>query len=196
MNGSYAKAALLAGAFVARGASPLPLAGVVPGWVAYKMRLYRLFQDVWPRASGGLPLPDPEDLSAMGPAMEIMTAALDRARLQADGAGQLAATWFDLEDWLKLMITLMARQEFRRAMAARDEVRESAAAIAGTVQSAEWVHGLSVVLDGEPLVALDRASRRGYHLTMAASVIISSCMAAGRPARRPRPAQPFRLGTA
>jgi hypothetical protein len=38
--------------------------------------------------------------------MEIMTAALDRARLQADGAGQLAATWFDLEDWLKLMITL------------------------------------------------------------------------------------------
>jgi len=61
-------------------------------------------------------------------------------------------------------------------MAARDEVRESAAAIAGTVQSAEWVHGLSVVLDGEPLVALDRASRRGYHLTMAASVTISSCI--------------------
>lgn len=64
------------------------------------------------------------------------------------------------------MITLMARQEFRATMAARDEVGESAAALAGTVPSAEWMHGLSVVLDGEPLVALDQASRRGFALTV------------------------------
>jgi hypothetical protein len=60
----------------------------------------------------------------------------------------------------------MVRREFRAAMAERDELSESAAALAGTVQSAKWVHGLSVVLDDEPLVALDPASRRGFLLTM------------------------------
>jgi len=169
LNGLFAKAALAAGAFVEWGGSPLPLGETLPGWVAYKMRLYALFQDVWPRASGGRPLPDQEDLSAMGPAIELMTAWAEHARHSARavaGMGQIVATWFDLDDWLMLMITLMVRREFRAAMADRDELRESAAAIAGAVQSAAWVHGLSVVLDGEPLVALDYASRRGFHLTM------------------------------
>lgn len=48
LNGLFAKAALLAGAFVEWGGSPQPLAEALPGWVAYKMRLYALFQDVWP----------------------------------------------------------------------------------------------------------------------------------------------------
>jgi hypothetical protein len=61
-----------------------------------------------------------------------------------------------------LMIRMMVRREFRVAMAARDKVRESGATIAGTVQSARWVHGLPVVLDGEPLAALHPASPRGF----------------------------------
>jgi hypothetical protein len=60
----------------------------------------------------------------------------------------------------------MARPEFRAAMADRDKVRDGAAALAETLQRAEWVHGLSVVLDDEPLVALDHASGRGFQLTM------------------------------
>jgi hypothetical protein len=166
LNGLFAKAALVAGAFVEWGGSPLPLAAAVPGWTAYKMQLYALFLDVWPGASGGRPLPDREDPSAMRSVAEVMSTAAERARLPATGMAQIAATWFDLEDWLKLMITLMAQREFRAAMADRDKVRDSAAAIAGALQSAGWVHGLSVVLDGEPLVALDHASRRGFHLTM------------------------------
>jgi hypothetical protein len=166
LNGLFSKVALLAGAFVEWGGSPLPLAEALPGWAAYKMRLYALFQDVWPRASGGQPLPDRENLSAMRPAIATMTAAAERARLPVTGVDQIVATWFELEDWLKLMITLMARREFRAAMAGRDEVSKSAAAIAGTVQAADWVYGLSVVLDDEPLVALDHACRRGFRLTM------------------------------
>jgi hypothetical protein len=88
LNGVFAKAALLAGAFVEWGGSPLPLAGALPGWVAYKMRLYALFQDVWPRASGGRPLPDRGDLSALGSTVEMMTAALERARRPATVAGR------------------------------------------------------------------------------------------------------------
>jgi hypothetical protein len=166
LHGLFAKAALIAGAFVEWGGSPLPLAKALPGWAAYKMRLYALFQDVWPHVSGGQPFPDQDDLSAMHSAIETMAVAADGARLPVTGINQIVATWFDLEDWLKLMITLLASREFRAAMAGRDEVRDSAAAIASKVQSADWVYGLSVVLDSEPLVALDKASRRGFHLTM------------------------------
>jgi hypothetical protein len=166
LHGLFAKAALLAGAFVEWGGSPLPLAEALPHWVAYKMQLYALFQDVWDRASGGRPLPDQKDLRAMRPAIETMTAAVEHARLPVQGVDQIVATWFDLDDWLKLMITLMGRLEFRAAMADRNEVRQSAAAIADTVQAADFVYGLSVVLDGELLVALDHATGHGFHLTM------------------------------
>jgi hypothetical protein len=166
LNGLFAKAALVAGAFVEWGGSPLPLAAALPGWAAYKMQLYALFQDVWPRASGGRPLPDQQDLAEMRPAIAAMTAWAEQVRLPTAGLDQIVATWFDLEDWLNLMITLMVRREFRAAMAERDELSESAAALADTVRSAKWVHGLSVVLDGAPLVALDPVSRRGFLLTM------------------------------
>jgi hypothetical protein len=43
LNGHFAKAALLAGAFVEWGGSPLPLAAAVPGWAAYK-------PPAWPRS--------------------------------------------------------------------------------------------------------------------------------------------------
>ena len=88
LNGLFAKAALVAGAFVEWGGSPLPLGETLPGWVAYKMRLYALFQDVWPRASGGRPLPEQGDLSAMRPSIELMTAWAERARHSAPGGGR------------------------------------------------------------------------------------------------------------
>jgi hypothetical protein len=166
LNGLFAKVALLAGTFVEWGASPLPLAGSVPGWVAYKMTLYAWFEKLWPRASGGRPFPDQKNGSEMDPAIETMAAAAECARLPEGGVEQIVATWFDLEDWLKLTTTLMAQREFRLAMTGRDKIKQSAAAIAGRVQSADWVYGLSVVLDNEPLVVLDPASRRGFHLTM------------------------------
>jgi hypothetical protein len=166
LNGVFSKVALLAGAFVEWGGSPLPLAAALPGWAAYKMRLSALFDAMWPGASGGQPYPDRENLSAMQPAVEAMAAAAGRAGLSVAGLEQIVASWFDLEDWLKLMITVMARREFRAVMADRDQVRQRAAAIASRVQSADWVYGLSVVLDDEPLVVLDHASRRGFHLTM------------------------------
>ena len=93
LNGIFTKAALLAGAFVEWGGSPLPLAAALPGWAAYKMRLYELFQEAWPRISGGRALPDQENLRAMRPAIEVMTAVAERARLPVASAEQIVATW-------------------------------------------------------------------------------------------------------
>jgi hypothetical protein len=51
-------------------------------------------------------------------------------------------------------------------MAHRDRIRDAAAALAPGLEPACWLHGLSLVLDDEPLVVLDHASGRGFRLTM------------------------------
>ncbi len=65
-----------------------------------------------------------------------------------------------------LMITLLAIREFRRAMAGRERLRAAAAAMADRLTRADWVHGLTLVLDDEPLIVLDPDSGRGFQLTM------------------------------
>ncbi|GAA2015127.1 hypothetical protein GCM10009839_07870 [Catenulispora yoronensis] len=78
----------------------------------------------------------------------------------------MAVSWFDTEDWLNAMITVLARREFRSAMAYRDRVREAASGIADDSQRARWVLGLTLVLDDEPLIVLDQGSGRGFRLSM------------------------------
>ncbi|MGW2720001.1 hypothetical protein [Streptomyces sp. NPDC001492] len=81
---------------------------------------------------------------------------------------RMAMSWFDMEDWLKALITLLARGPFRTAVAAqvKTELRERAATVADRSQRAARVGQLAVVLDDEPLLVLDPRTRRGYALTM------------------------------
>jgi hypothetical protein len=79
---------------------------------------------------------------------------------------QFATAWFHAEDWMMLMITLLAIGEVRAAMASRERLRAAAAAIADRSARAGWVHGLTLVLDDEPLIVLDPGSGRGFQLTM------------------------------
>ena len=51
-------------------------------------------------------------------------------------------------------------------MAGRERLRAAAAAMADRLTRAGWVHGLTLVLDDEPLIVLDPDSGRGFHLTM------------------------------
>ena len=51
-------------------------------------------------------------------------------------------------------------------MKQRERVREAGAAIEDGPERARWVVGLSLVLDDEPLIALDRATGHGFRLTM------------------------------
>ena len=165
-GGLFAKTALLAGAFVEWGGSPLPLRHVLPRRTVAAMESCALFPEVWPLASAGLPLPDRADLAAMPGVTGALVRLARRRGLAEASAVQIATSWFDVDDWLQSLITAMALREFRAVMADRDQVRDGAAALADELLAAHWVHGLSVVLDDEPLVALDYASRRGFHLTM------------------------------
>ncbi|MFF4796382.1 hypothetical protein ACFY2M_43725, partial [Streptomyces sp. NPDC001276] len=81
---------------------------------------------------------------------------------------RIAMSWFDMEHWLKALITVMADAGFRAAVPGevKAELREHAAAVAHRSQRAAWVGALAAVLDDEPLVVIDPRARRGYALTM------------------------------
>jgi hypothetical protein len=173
-NGISTELAVLAGACVEWGGSPVPLAEVLPGRAVTALFGYELFPDIWRAASGGRPLPDGNDNVAV---TSLVADYAARNGLRADLYRTVATSWFDVMDWIKPMITCMARREFRAALPAEavTAVRDAAAAIAvrepdehsdGTALSAHWLEGLAMVLDDEPLVVLDPASGRGFRLTM------------------------------
>lgn len=168
LAGAFSKAGVLAGAMVELGGSPLPLRKALPRRAAVAMRMYALFPSAWAAASGGQPLPEPGSPPTMTEVTDILVAHAERRGVSARDATQLALSWFDTGDWLKAMITALAHKDFRASMSDedRDQVRETAAAIADKLQDADWVLGLALVLDDEPLVVLDPASGRGFRLTM------------------------------
>jgi hypothetical protein len=165
-HGMFAKVAVLAAACVEWGGSPLPLRDALPDRAAWAMELYSLFPAAWAQAADGQPLPDRADPPPMARIVDTLVADAARRGNPETYAIPLALTWFDIEDWVEPMVTVMARRDFRAAMAHRDRIREAAAALAPGLDSARWLHGLSVVLDDEPLVVLDHASGRGFRLTM------------------------------
>jgi hypothetical protein len=164
--GVFAKVAVLAGALVELGASPLALVDSLPQRAYCAMELHAMFPRLWAKATNGQPLPDPRNAALMGQASsQLEDYARRTGRLESDLA-IIALSWFDLDDWLSPLITVMQRREFRIRMSHRDEVRDNAAALAARDASAAWVHGLSLVLDDEPLVALDPATGRGFRLVL------------------------------
>jgi len=163
--GSYSKLGVFAGACVEWGGSSMSMREELPERAAGAMELYKLFPETWERASGGQPLPDDSGGPDAEHARRILEDDMRRRGHNPAFGTTLLLMWLDLEDWLKPLITVMALREFRDAMTGRERVRAAAAALEPLLR-AHWVRGLALVLDDEPLIALDRVSGRGFQLTM------------------------------
>lgn len=168
LAGDFAKTAVLAGAFVEWGASPMALAGVLPKRAAESMMLNDLVPGCWAEAAPGRPLPEPVSASTKQLVQALVTLARPQGRPDKGDMTRIAMSWFDMEDWLKALITVLGDGSFRAAVpaAVKAELRERAAAVGGRSQFAAWVGQLAAVLDNEQLVVLDPHARRGYALTM------------------------------
>ncbi|WP_144127712.1 hypothetical protein [Catellatospora sichuanensis] len=166
LSGDFARVAVLAGACVEWGGSPLPLAEVLPAQAAKSMLAADVFRVLWNRVTWTGKLPDRENPPPMAKVIDKLVRRSRRLGLSEEEATIIAMAWYDVDYWCKALITTMALPEFRRAMSDRDKVRETAAEIAGDVPLAHWVHGLAEVLDDEPLIVLDHATGRGFRLTM------------------------------
>ncbi|MCG7526190.1 hypothetical protein MHW47_17285 [Streptomyces sp. OfavH-34-F] len=171
LGGDYAMTAVLAGAFVEWGASPMALVDVLPQRAAEAMMLNAAVPELWDAATGGRALPEPESADASELVRELTRRPWwrrvgDSARSEA--LTRIAMSWFDMDDWLRALTTVMVDGRFRAAVSdkVKAELREHAAAVAYRCQQGKWVAALAAVLDDEPLVVLDPRARRGYALTM------------------------------
>ncbi|MFC4031678.1 hypothetical protein ACFO3J_09325 [Streptomyces polygonati] len=168
LSGDLATTAVLVGALVEWGGSPLALAEVLPGRAAEAMRLNDSAARLWAEAAPGRPLPEPVSASEEELLAVLARPAGRQGHPDEADRSRIARSWFDLDDWLKAMITVLGRREFRAAVPAgvKDDLRRDAAPLAGRSRLAAWVADLAAVLDDEPLIVLDPAARTGYALTM------------------------------
>ncbi|MFB7946881.1 hypothetical protein ACFC6L_18430 [Kitasatospora phosalacinea] len=179
LHGSFAGAAVLAGACVEWGGSPVALAGVLPPRVAVALRMFAMVPSLWAQeVPDGFP-PAPR-VASTDELVRICTAAGARGGFDAAAMEAVALSWFDTEDWLKAAVTTLAHRDFRDAAdpaelrelsEATEEVAELASVpaefgLGGVARRARWVQQLAAVLDDEPLVVLDRDTGRGFALTM------------------------------
>ncbi|MFF4503800.1 hypothetical protein [Streptomyces sp. NPDC001401] len=168
LQGDYAATAVLAGACVEWGGSPEALVDVLPQRASEAMMLNAAVPEFWARATRWRPLPKPESAST-----DRLVKTLGRLVRSGQGMDEgvmtrIAMSWFDMDDWLLPLITLLTDSRFRTAVAApvKAQLRAHAAAVADRSQRAAWVGQLAAVLDDEPLLVLDPRTRRGYALTM------------------------------
>ena len=165
-EGVFARLALTAGAFVEWGGSALPLAASVPACALLTMLLRARFSELWPAASGGRPEPRLDQAPGMDEVIGIFAGAAGRLGLSGRQATSIALAWFDVGHWVNLMITVMARREFRDAAGLLPQIGDAAAGLGDRVPRAHWLPGLAQVLDDEPVVVIDDATGRGFQLTM------------------------------
>ncbi|MFJ4844590.1 MULTISPECIES: hypothetical protein [unclassified Streptomyces] len=169
LSGDFAKTAVLAGACVEWGASPMALVDVLPRRASEAMMLNAVVPEFWEKAAPRRrPLPEPVSAGTAELLRTLTRLTRGRRGLDKDTVVRIAMSWFDMEDWLKALITVLARTDFRAAVPedVKAELREHAAAVAHRSQRAGWAGALAAVLDDEPLVVLDPRARRGYALTM------------------------------
>jgi hypothetical protein len=190
-EGVFARLALTAGAFVEWGGSALPLAASAPACTLVTMLLRARFSELWPAASGGRPEPDLEQAPGMDEVIGVFAGAAGRLGLSERQATSIALAWFDVGHWVNLMITVMARREFRDAADLLPQIGDAAAGLGDRVPRARWLPGLAqenVTRADTPGV---RARDRG-NPPEPRSLIRESA----RPRRGWRPAPPPRRGRA
>jgi hypothetical protein len=165
-EGVFARLALVAGAYVEWGGSPLALAANAPACALYTMWLRTKFSELWPVVGGGRAEPDPAQPPPMTELIDLFRAAAAALGLSEQDATSTALAWFDVHHWVSLMITVMARREFCDAADLLSEIGQAAGRLGEAVPRVHWLVGLAQVLDDEPIVAIDHATGRGFRLTM------------------------------
>ncbi|HEV2640840.1 MAG TPA: hypothetical protein VGX23_37325 [Actinocrinis sp.] len=110
-----------------------------------------------------LPAPDrPEALPA------TLTALRSRPRPGFDerAVTDTAEAWFSADDWIQPVLFLAQRKQVRAALPRRAELTMAIDAVRKHIDTANWLHGLLLVLDDEPVVVLHRASGQAWRCTL------------------------------
>ena len=156
--GTFSKLAVLAGALVERGASPLALAEVLPERAVATMVRNSALRQIWPEATGGRPLPEfrqPPDETALDEVEGTLVAYAQQRGLPKQQALLIAYSWFSVDDWINPLISAMVDLEFRQVTRRRGQVRDTAAAIMAHSQRARWLSRITPARETD-LMGLNR----------------------------------------
>lgn len=153
--------AVLCGALIELGADPAPLTPVLRLRLAEVAAQAAEFAAVWGREFPGEGLPEP-DQSEFESALERLDAVI-----APDAAVRLAESWFGLHSWIRCATTLLQTSaDARRACQADPALRAAVAALDPEREDLGWLSVLLLVLNGDQLVVLHRATGRGWRVTI------------------------------
>jgi hypothetical protein len=126
----------------------------------------------------GKSVPDPEDPGLYQqslvllrdvlsqPGRDTLPAILELPDRPDARAMALAEAWFSCHSWMQPLLYLAQRKDIRASLPDRDRLTAACDAIREHMVTAEWLHGLLLVLDDETLVVLHRPTGFGYRVTI------------------------------
>ena len=100
------------------------------------------------------------------PGRDTLPAILELPGRPDARAAALAEAWFSCRSWMQPVLYLAQRKDIRVTLPDRDRLTAACDAIREHMVTAEWLHGLLLVLDDETLVVLHRPAGLGYRVTI------------------------------
>jgi hypothetical protein len=161
MGGDVAQ---IAGGMVDFGTDPTIVLPTLVGRAAEAMEQAARFAELYGAAFGDLP--DASDQELIPSTVERFVETAPERGIEQRDAYLLAQAWFAGGQWVQPVLYLSQRKDVRVALPERPRLTAAVDEMREHIDTADWLSGLLLVLDDEPLLVLDRATGRGYRVTI------------------------------
>jgi len=156
--GNGAVVATLVSALVEAGANPSPVLDVVVDRVVDGLEQAARFP-----ALAGTRVAPPTDSAT---AQAVVTQVAAAGRLGREEASRVTQAWFAVDDWIPALLVPLQQKRARQSLPQRRRLIDATAVAAEHIGNAEWLGGLLVVLDDEPIVVVHRESGAVFSVTI------------------------------
>ncbi|MEJ3748553.1 hypothetical protein WEI85_35390 [Actinomycetes bacterium KLBMP 9797] len=200
--------ATLVGSMAEYGTDPTAVVPTLVDRAAEAMESAARFAERHRAAFGDPPSPDAHD--QIGPTLERFIGPGGGHGLDEREAELLVQAWFCADDWVQPVLYLCQRADVRTTLPQRARLVAAIEPVREVYETPQWLAGLLLVLDDEPLLVLDRGfagTGRGYHVTIGgigdnfqlhtllAAALIGEPARGLLPGRPPTPAEVAAAGT-
>lgn len=162
--GSGADLAPLVGGMAGYGTDPTVVVPVLVARAIDAMEQAARFEQ-WYRADVG-DVPDPGDTAKIESTLDRFVGGATEHGMTERDASMLVQAWFCGGQWVQPVLYLAQRKDVRAILPERPRLIAATEAVQEWIETAQWLHGLLLVLDDEPLIVLHRATGRGFRLTI------------------------------
>jgi hypothetical protein len=159
--------AQLVGGMADYGTDPAVVVPTLVERAAEAMESAARFAELYRAAFGDPPRPDAED--QIGPTLERFAGPAGGHGLDEREAELLVQAWFSADAWVQPVLYLCQRADVRATLPQRARLTAAIEPVREVHGTPDWLAGLLLVLDNEPLLVLDRGfagTGRGYHVTI------------------------------